>query len=38
MFKSNEILRKQTTSKGERKISVLVGISLVFTLHVAGAY
>ncbi|RVW30385.1 RING finger and transmembrane domain-containing protein 2 [Vitis vinifera] len=38
MFKSNEILRKQTALKGERKISVLVGISLVFTLHVAGVY
>ncbi|XP_034693306.1 RING finger and transmembrane domain-containing protein 2 [Vitis riparia] len=38
MFKSNEILRKQTALKGERKIAVLVGISLVFTLHVAGVY
>ncbi|XP_071907878.1 uncharacterized protein [Coffea arabica] len=38
MFKSNDILRKQTALKGERKISVLIGISLVFTLHVVGVY
>ncbi|WCJ27880.1 RING finger and transmembrane domain-containing protein 2 [Euphorbia peplus] len=38
MFKSNDILRKQTALKGERKISVLVGISLAFTLHVVCVY
>ncbi|XP_077215001.1 uncharacterized protein LOC143849723 isoform X2 [Tasmannia lanceolata] len=38
MFKSNDILRKQTALKGERKISVLVGITLVFILHVIGVY
>uniref|UniRef100_A0A2N9FI05 RING-type domain-containing protein n=1 Tax=Fagus sylvatica TaxID=28930 RepID=A0A2N9FI05_FAGSY len=38
MFKSNDILRKQTALKGERKISVLVGISLAFTIHVVGVY
>ncbi|THG11123.1 hypothetical protein TEA_019226 [Camellia sinensis var. sinensis] len=38
MFKSNEFLRKQTALKGERKISVLVGISFVFMLHVIGVY
>ncbi|KAK6943302.1 hypothetical protein RJ641_028679 [Dillenia turbinata] len=38
MFKSNDILRKQTALKGERKMSVLIGISLIFTLHVVGVY
>ncbi|KAJ6913434.1 hypothetical protein NC651_015831 [Populus alba x Populus x berolinensis] len=38
MFKSNDILRKQTALKGERKISMLVGISLAFTIHVVGVY
>ncbi|XWS35451.1 hypothetical protein CRYUN_Cryun21dG0127100 [Craigia yunnanensis] len=38
LFKSNDILRKQTALKGERKISVLVGISLAFTFHVIGVY
>ncbi|CAI9097148.1 OLC1v1033501C1 [Oldenlandia corymbosa var. corymbosa] len=38
MFKSNDILRKQTTLKGERKISVLAGISIVFMLHVTVVY
>lgn len=38
MFKSNDILRKQTALKGERKISILVGISFVFMLHVVGVY
>uniref|UniRef100_A0A2P2LP02 RING-type domain-containing protein n=2 Tax=Rhizophora mucronata TaxID=61149 RepID=A0A2P2LP02_RHIMU len=38
MFKSNDILRKQTALKGERKISVLIGISLAFMLHVVGVY
>ncbi|KAJ4971459.1 hypothetical protein NE237_004558 [Protea cynaroides] len=38
MFKSNDILRKQTALKGERKISVLIGYTIVFTLHVVGVY
>uniref|UniRef100_A0A5B7A275 RING-type domain-containing protein n=1 Tax=Davidia involucrata TaxID=16924 RepID=A0A5B7A275_DAVIN len=38
MFKSNDILRKQTALKGERKLAVLIGISLVFMLHVVGVY
>lgn len=38
MFKSNDILRKQTALKGERKISVLVGITLTFLIHVFGVY
>ncbi|TYK06212.1 RING finger and transmembrane domain-containing protein 2 [Cucumis melo var. makuwa] len=38
MYKSNDILRKQTALKGERKISVLVCISLAFTIHVIGVY
>ncbi|GLU17814.1 hypothetical protein SLE2022_341670 [Rubroshorea leprosula] len=38
MFKSNEILRKQTALKGERKISVLICICLGFTLHVVAVY
>ncbi|XP_020103472.1 RING finger and transmembrane domain-containing protein 2-like [Ananas comosus] len=38
MFKSNDILRKQTALKGERKISVLIGITLVFMVHVFGVY
>ncbi|XP_052172719.1 uncharacterized protein LOC127788469 isoform X1 [Diospyros lotus] len=38
MFKSNEIIQKQTALKGERKISVLIGISFVFVLHVIGVY
>ncbi|RXH82042.1 hypothetical protein DVH24_036383 [Malus domestica] len=46
MFKSNDILRKQTALKnrhgwwlqGERKITVLMGISLAFALHVVGVY
>lgn len=38
MFKSNDILRKQTALKGERKVPVLIGISLVFMLHVVGVY
>ncbi|XP_072997971.1 uncharacterized protein [Typha latifolia] len=38
MFKSNDILRKQTALKGERKISVLVGITLVFVIHIFGIY
>ncbi|KAG0468030.1 hypothetical protein HPP92_017358 [Vanilla planifolia] len=38
MFKSNGILCKQTALKGERKISVLVGIALVFAFHAVGVY
>lgn len=38
MFKSNDVLRKQTALKGERKVSVLIGISIAFMLHVAGVY
>ncbi|XP_031271591.1 RING finger and transmembrane domain-containing protein 2 isoform X2 [Pistacia vera] len=38
MFKSNDILRKQTALKGERKVSVLIGISIAFILHVLGVY
>ncbi|PIN05668.1 putative E3 ubiquitin ligase [Handroanthus impetiginosus] len=38
MFKSNDIVRKQTALKGERKIFVLIGIAVVFTLHVVGIY
>lgn len=38
MFKSNDVLRKQTALKGERKVSVLIGISITFMLHVAGVY
>ncbi|VVB12780.1 unnamed protein product [Arabis nemorensis] len=38
MFKSNDILKKQTALKGERHISALIGISLAFTVHVVGVY
>ncbi|KAH7542853.1 hypothetical protein FEM48_Zijuj02G0119100 [Ziziphus jujuba var. spinosa] len=38
MYKSNDILRKQTALKGERKVPVLVGISLVFVIHVVFIY
>ncbi|XP_004235215.1 uncharacterized protein [Solanum lycopersicum] len=38
MFKSNDILRKQTALKGERKIDVLVGYFVVFVIHVTGIY
>ncbi|WOL12563.1 RING finger and transmembrane domain-containing protein 2-like [Canna indica] len=38
MFKSNDILRKQTALKGERKIFVLVGIILVFMVHIFSIY
>lgn len=38
MLKSNDIVRKQTALKGERKISVLAGISILFSLHVVGFY
>ncbi|KAI4318908.1 hypothetical protein MLD38_032563 [Melastoma candidum] len=38
LYKSNDILRKQTALKGERKVTILVGISLIFTVHVMGVY
>ncbi|XP_014498195.1 RING finger and transmembrane domain-containing protein 1 [Vigna radiata var. radiata] len=38
LFKSNDIMRKQTALKGERKIPVLIGISVGFALHVVGVY
>ncbi|CAI8612980.1 unnamed protein product [Vicia faba] len=38
LFKSNDILRKQTALKGERKVPVLIGISVAFALHVVGVY
>ncbi|KAL4610976.1 hypothetical protein ACB092_08G090500 [Castanea dentata] len=38
MFKSNDILKKQTALKEERKTSVLVSIALVFMLQVVLIY
>ncbi|CAL5192515.1 unnamed protein product [Lathyrus oleraceus] len=38
LFKSNDIMRKQTALKGERKMPVLIGISVAFALHVVGVY
>ncbi|KAL6626823.1 hypothetical protein ACP70R_030549 [Stipagrostis hirtigluma subsp. patula] len=38
MFKSNDILRKQTALKRERKIPVLVGITVLFVVHICGFY
>ncbi|KAL5799821.1 hypothetical protein ACOSQ4_032705 [Xanthoceras sorbifolium] len=38
IFKSNDILRKQTALKGERKNSVLMLIAIGFMLHVVGTY
>ncbi|CAN4126276.1 unnamed protein product [Withania somnifera] len=38
MFKSNDIVKKQTALKGERKISVLIGICLLFSGYVIGFY
>ncbi|KAD2805296.1 hypothetical protein E3N88_38673 [Mikania micrantha] len=38
MYKSNDILQKQTALKGERKLSVLAGYLIVFILHVFGVY
>ncbi|KAL6526896.1 hypothetical protein OROGR_015986 [Orobanche gracilis] len=38
LVKSNDILRKQTALKGERKISFLVGYSFTFMLHILGVY
>eukprot|EP00252_Welwitschia_mirabilis_P004037 TRINITY_DN1418_c0_g1_i4.p1 TRINITY_DN1418_c0_g1~~TRINITY_DN1418_c0_g1_i4.p1 ORF type:complete len:320 (-),score=25.95 TRINITY_DN1418_c0_g1_i4:954-1913(-) len=38
MIKSNDILRKQTSLKSERKVPVLIVIMIAFTLHVIGVY
>ncbi|KAH6776864.1 RING/U-box superfamily protein [Perilla frutescens var. frutescens] len=38
MFKSNDIVRKQTALKGERNIFTLIGISVLYSLHVFGMY
>ncbi|KAK7301037.1 hypothetical protein RJT34_11893 [Clitoria ternatea] len=38
MLKSNEIVKKQTALKGDRKVSVLVAISFTFILHVICIY
>ncbi|XP_057838672.1 uncharacterized protein LOC131048650 isoform X3 [Cryptomeria japonica] len=38
LIKLNDLLRKQTALKGERKILVLIGIMSVLVLHVAGLY
>ncbi|XP_023536798.1 E3 ubiquitin-protein ligase RNFT1-like isoform X1 [Cucurbita pepo subsp. pepo] len=38
MYKSNDIVKKQTALKGERKISVLAGTSIAFLVHVIGIY
>ncbi|KAI3817874.1 hypothetical protein L1987_11674 [Smallanthus sonchifolius] len=38
LYKSNDILQKQTALKGERKLSVLAGYFIVFLLHVIGVY
>ncbi|KAL2632794.1 hypothetical protein R1flu_004273 [Riccia fluitans] len=38
MIKANDLLRKQTALKGERKTLVLVAIALVLMGHIAGVY
>jgi hypothetical protein len=38
LFKSNDLLRKQTALKGDRKTYVLLSIIAVFILHVASIY
>ncbi|VAH75990.1 unnamed protein product [Triticum turgidum subsp. durum] len=38
MFKSNDILRKKTALKGEKKMPMLIGIVVLFTIHVFGVY
>ncbi|KAE8648058.1 E3 ubiquitin-protein ligase RNFT1 [Cucumis sativus] len=38
MYKSNDIVKKQTALKGERRISVLAGTSITFLVHVIGIY
>eukprot|EP00252_Welwitschia_mirabilis_P004039 TRINITY_DN1418_c0_g1_i6.p1 TRINITY_DN1418_c0_g1~~TRINITY_DN1418_c0_g1_i6.p1 ORF type:complete len:364 (-),score=51.40 TRINITY_DN1418_c0_g1_i6:89-1180(-) len=38
MVKSNDIVRKQTALKSERRILILIGIMLVFAMHVVCVY
>ncbi|KAL1337376.1 hypothetical protein AAHE18_10G134600 [Arachis hypogaea] len=38
LLKSNEVVKEQTALKGDRKVSVLVGISVAFMLHVIAVY
>ncbi|XP_050216943.1 uncharacterized protein LOC126667870 isoform X2 [Mercurialis annua] len=38
LFKSNDVLRKQTALKGERKNYVLVTMTVLFMLHVVSIY
>ncbi|XP_004502805.1 uncharacterized protein [Cicer arietinum] len=38
MFKSNEIVKKQTALKGDQKVSALLGVSFVFMLYVICIY
>lgn len=38
MYKSNDIVRRQTALKGERKSYILVGIVIAFMLHIIGIY
>ncbi|GFP89390.1 ring finger and transmembrane domain-containing protein 2 [Phtheirospermum japonicum] len=38
LFKSNDVLQKQTALKGERKVTVLVGYSAFLTFNVFGIY
>jgi hypothetical protein len=38
LYKSNDILRKQTALKSERKLSVLIGYFMFFLVHVIGLY
>uniref|UniRef100_A0A7N0VB30 RING-type domain-containing protein n=1 Tax=Kalanchoe fedtschenkoi TaxID=63787 RepID=A0A7N0VB30_KALFE len=38
MFKSNDILRKQTALKGERRVFVLIGYTIAFTVQAVGVY
>ncbi|EPS71003.1 hypothetical protein M569_03749, partial [Genlisea aurea] len=38
MFKSNDVVQKQTALKGERKMAVLVAIVTLFMVHVVGIY
>ncbi|KAG9160882.1 hypothetical protein Leryth_008708 [Lithospermum erythrorhizon] len=38
LFKSNDIVRKQTALKGERRIAVLIAYFVLFVLHVVSIY
>ncbi|KAI3781703.1 hypothetical protein L2E82_11725 [Cichorium intybus] len=38
LFKSNDILQKQTALKGERKFLVLISITVIFILHIIFVY